>query len=209
MSILNQIAHLQGRRDEVPNQELARQLAETRDREGIQEIAANLWNPDVDIANDCVKVLYEVGYLAPELIADYVGDFIKLLKSKHNRLVWGGMLALSTIAALKSDTITQHFAEIRRAMEQGSVITVDNGVKTLAIAAAGDRARSQVIFPYLLDHLRTCRPKDVPQHSESTLVAVNGQNKDEFIAVLEQRMGDLSGSQAARVRKVIREAGKR
>ena len=209
MSILNQIAHLQGRRDEVPNQELARQLAETRDREGIQEIAANLWNPDVDIANDCVKVLYEVGYLAPELIADYVGDFIKLLKSKHNRLVWGGMLALSTIAALKSDTITQHFAEIRRAMEQGSVITVDNRVKTLAIAAAGDRARSQVIFPYLLDHLRTCRPKDVPQHSESTLVAVNGQNKDEFIAVLEQRMGDLSGSQAARVRKVIREAGKR
>jgi hypothetical protein len=46
------------------------------------------------------------------------------------------MLALSTIAPLKGETIFQHFAEIRRAMDQGSVITVDNGVKTLAIAAA-------------------------------------------------------------------------
>jgi hypothetical protein len=83
MPVLNQIAHFQGRRDEVPNQELARQLAEARDRDGIQEIAANLWNPDADIvdasiAGDCVKVLYEVGYLAPELIADYAEDFIKL-----------------------------------------------------------------------------------------------------------------------------------
>jgi hypothetical protein len=132
-----------------------------------------------------------------------------LLKSKNNRLVWGGMLALSTIAPLKADTIFQHLAEIQRAMQQGSVITVDNGVKTLALAAAGDLARSQVIFPYLLDHLRTCRPKDVPQHAESTLPAVNDGNKGEFIAVLEQRMGDLSISQAARVRKVIRVAGVR
>jgi hypothetical protein len=209
MSVLNQIAHFQGRQDEVPNQQLARQLAESRDQDGIQEIAANLWNPNSDIASDCVKVLYEVGYLAPELIASYAEDFIKLLKSKNNRLVWGGMLALSTIAPLKADTIFQHLPEIQRAMQQGSVITVDNGVKTLALAAAGDLARSQVIFPYLLDHLRTCRPKDVPQHAESTLPAVNDGNKGEFIAVLEERVGDLSASQAARVRKVIRVAGVR
>ena len=54
------------------------------------------------IASDCIKTLYEVGYLKPELIAPYVGDFLKLIKSRENRLVWGGMLALSTIAALKS-----------------------------------------------------------------------------------------------------------
>jgi hypothetical protein len=43
-------------------------------------------------------VLYELGYLAPELIADYVGDFIKLLKHENNRIDWGGMIALSTVA---------------------------------------------------------------------------------------------------------------
>ena len=41
MTVLNQIAYFQNRRDEVPNQELARQLAETQDRVGIQEIAEN------------------------------------------------------------------------------------------------------------------------------------------------------------------------
>ncbi len=39
MSVLNRLACSQGRRDEVPNQELAHALAATEDREGIREIA--------------------------------------------------------------------------------------------------------------------------------------------------------------------------
>ena len=39
MSVLNKIAYFQNRRDEVPNQELARQLAEKKNKKGIQEIA--------------------------------------------------------------------------------------------------------------------------------------------------------------------------
>jgi hypothetical protein len=42
MSALAQIAYLQGRRDELPNQELARDLVERRDLAGIREIAENL-----------------------------------------------------------------------------------------------------------------------------------------------------------------------
>ena len=49
MTALNQIAYFQNRRDEVPNQELARQLAETQDRAGIREIAENLWNKNSNI----------------------------------------------------------------------------------------------------------------------------------------------------------------
>ncbi len=48
-----------------------------------------------------MKVLYEIGYLTPELIADYADDFLKLLRSKNNRMVWGGMIALATIAETK------------------------------------------------------------------------------------------------------------
>ena len=44
MTALQRIAHFQDRRDEVPNQELARQLASTQDVDGICEIAENLWN---------------------------------------------------------------------------------------------------------------------------------------------------------------------
>ncbi len=209
MSVLNRIAYFQNRRDEVPNQELARELAELDNRVGIQEIAENLWNKDTNVSFDCIKVLYEVGYIKPELIAEYVSDFLKLMKSKHNRLVWGAMLALSTIAESKADEICPHVEEIKKVMENGSVITVDNGVKILALVASHNEAYGRDIFPYLLNHLRTCRPKDVPQHSEKTVVAVNAGNKSEFIAVLEKRMEDLQGTQVTRVKKVIREAEKR
>ena len=52
MSVLDRIAYLQGRRDEVPNQELARELVKTNDSAGIKEIAENLFNQDDNIRND-------------------------------------------------------------------------------------------------------------------------------------------------------------
>ena len=103
MSVLNRLASSLGRRDEVPNQELARDLAVKKDKKGIQEIAANLWNKDKSIQADC-------------------------------------------------------------------------------------------------------RPKEVPQHAERSLPAVNSSNKKDFIKVLEKRMEDLSGSGLARVKKVIKQA---
>ena len=209
MSVLNRIAHFQNRRDEVPNQELARYLAEQEDREGIHEIAENLWNKDKNIQADCIKVLYEIGYIDPALIADYAEDYLKLLKSKNNRLVWGGMVALSTIATLKADVIFEHLQEIYRAIDGGSVITVDAGVLVLAGVASAREEYRQAIFPFLLNHLRSCRPKDVPQHSEKSLPAVDASNKDDFIVVLEKRMGDLTDTQAKRVKKVIQEAARR
>ena len=105
MSALQRIAYFQDRRDEVPNQELAKELAAKKDRKGIQEIAANLWNENSQIQSDCLKVLYEIGYLQPKLVAPYTGDFLKLLHSRNNRLVWGAMIALSTVADLQADAI--------------------------------------------------------------------------------------------------------
>jgi hypothetical protein len=209
MTILSQIAFFQNRRDEIPNQELARQLVEAGDRSGIHEIAENLWNKNPAVQSDCLKVLYEIGYLKPDLISGYADEFIKLLKSRNNRLVWGSMIALSTIAAISADALYPYVPEIQKAMQKGSVITVDNAVLTLAGIASSSDARRREIFPSLLDHLKTCRPKDVPQHAEKTLIAVGAENKEAFIAVLEKRMEDMAGTQAKRVRKVIKEADKR
>ena len=207
MSALDRIAHFKNRRDEAPNQELARDLANRKDTAGIRDIVENLWNKDKGIQADCIKVLYEVGYLQPALIANYVEDFVKLLNSRNNRLVWGGMIALGTVANLKPDQIFAHLSEIQHAIDSGSVITVDNGVQTLALAASKGGKYNKAIFPYLLDHLKTCRPKDVAQHSEKCLPAViNLTNRKEFTAVLEKRKEDLSGSTLSRVRKVIKEA---
>src|SRR6266508_1043300 len=206
MSVLNHLASSVGRRDEVPNQELARDLAANKDKTGIREIAENLWNKDKNIQADCIKVLYETGYIEPALIAPYAEDFVKLLRSKNNRLVWGGMIALGVVAKPSAYVVFNHLDEIKKAMDSGSVITKDNGVKVLADAASAKTEYNKVIFPYLLKHLQTCRPKDVAQHSEKVLSAVNASNKTEFIKVLEKRMEDLSGAGLARVKKVIREA---
>ena len=209
MSVLNKIAFYQNRRDEVPNQELARALAKKKDRKGIREIAENLWHDNAQVQSDCLKVLYEIGYLNPALIADWVGDFIKLLGSKHNRLVWGSMIAVSTVAEARAAELYEHRGAIQEAMERGSVITVDNGVKTLAVIAAGNAARSKALFPYLLRHLEMCRPKEIPQHAEKILVAVTASNGIKFIQVLENRLAELTPAQAGRVRRVIKKAQER
>lgn len=206
MSALDRIAHFQNRRDEVPNRELARDLAAKKDRAGIREIAGHLWDKNTNIAADCIKVLYEVGYIDPSLIADYVEDLVKLLNSRNNRLVWGGMIALAEASRANPDGVYKHLAEVKKAMDAGSVITVDSAVKALALTAAANAEYNAAIFPILLKHLQTCRPKDVAQHSEKTLPAVTAANKTKFIAALEKRMEDLSGPALARVKKVIKQA---
>ena len=206
MSVLNKIAFFQNRRDEIPNQALARELATAKDAGGIAEIAENLWHKEPNVQSDCLKVLYEIGYLDPSLIAAYAEDFLRLLKSKNNRLVWGSMIALSTIAELQAEKIFPHLETIQKTMEKGSVITVDAGVMVLAGLAAGNDERSRVIIPHLLKHLESCRLKEVPQHAEKTLPAINAENKDAFIAILKKRLEAMTAAQASRVRRVIRQA---
>ena len=155
MSVLDRIAYFQNRRDEAPNQALAKELAEKKDKAGIREIAKNLWNDNPEIQSDCVKVLYEVGALEPRLIAAYSADFLKLLSSQQNRLVWGGMTALAAIAPVSAGKLFARWEDIRQATEAGSVITTDNGIKALAaIAASGDARRQGRVFSYLAQSFR-------------------------------------------------------
>ena len=209
MSVIAKLAHSLGRRDEVPNQELARDLAAKKDKKGIHEVAENLRNKDKNIQADCIKVLYEVGYIEPRLIVDYTEDFVKCLRNKNNRLAWGGMTALAEVAKANPDVVFKNLDAIKKAKETGSVITVDNAISTLAYTAVGNKQYNETIFPYLLKHLSFCRPKEVPQHSEKTTPAVNASNKADFIKVLEKRTEDLSGGGLMRVKKVIKQAANR
>ena len=208
MTVINRLASALGRRDDVPNQELAEELVGRKAREDIKELVVNLQNRDRRIQSDCIKVLYEIGYRDPSLIADYVDEFLALLGSRNNRLVWGGMSALATIAEHTAPVLYEHRAEIQAAIENGSVITVDRGIKALSIVAAQKEEYRIEIFPYLLDHLRRCRPKDVARDAEAISPAVNRGNRAEFIRVLEARLPHLRPSQAKRVRKVLMAAQK-
>lgn len=206
MSALQKIAYFKNRRDEAPNQDLARALARARDAAGIREIVEGLRSEDKAIQADCLKVLYEIGAIDPVLIAGYADDLLKLLGSRDNRLVWGAMTALAAIAPVQAERLYAHRAEVQRAVEQGSVITKDNGLKALALIAAHKAAYARQIVPFLLSQLGTCRPKDVAQYAEKTLVAISAAHRGEFVRVLERRLVGLKPSQAARVKKVLRAA---
>jgi hypothetical protein len=206
MSVLSKIAFYQNRRDEVPNQEVARELAQTRNAADIREIAENLWNKESNIQSDCLKVLYELGYLAPDLIAGYVDDFLKLLRHKNNRMVWGGMIALATIASLQAEKIFPHQEEIKKVMQAGSVITNDAGMKTLAEIAARKEEYRAKIFPYLLEHLADSRAADAPRYAETILPATGAANKADFIKILQKWITSASGSRLSRLKKVLKQA---
>jgi len=205
LSVLDRIAFFQNRRDEVPNQQLAKELAETENRAGIKEIAANLQSKNHNMQSDCLKVLYEIGYLKPSLITEYTPDFLALLKNKNNRMVWGAMIALATVADKKPGEIYSKLENVTAALEKGSLITVVWGIKALAKVAAADKSCKQKIFPLLAAQLKKCIPRDVPMHAESILPAIDAENKQEFLSILEARKPEMTASQLTRLKKVIKD----
>ncbi len=204
MSVIDKLACSLGRNDEIPNQELAKELCRTKDSDSIKELIQCLFNGSTAMKNDSIKVLYEIGEAQPELIASYVDDFIKLLSSKNNRLVWGGMTALSTVANINPDKIYQNIDLIFDVIKKGSVITVDNGISVLAKIGSAKKEYATKALPFLLKHLETCSPREVAQHSERSMVIANSENKIEFQRILEKRLDDLTQSQQARVKRVLK-----
>ncbi|UOQ45808.1 hypothetical protein MUN89_07725 [Halobacillus salinarum] len=114
------------------------------------------------------------------------------------------MTAIATITDEASETLMAHLDTIKNAMKIGSVITVDKGVLTLAKLAAVSRENNDAIFPFLLHHLENCRPKEIPQHAESTLIAVTIENKEDLLKVLRKRETYLTAPQLKRVRRIYK-----
>jgi hypothetical protein len=204
LSVLNKISYFQNRRDEVPNKELAKTLAETENRAGIAELVTNLKQKNKSIQSDCLAVLYHIGYVKPHLIADYVEDFLALLKSKNNRLVWGGMIALSTIVELKTKEMCANLDTVKQAIDKGTLITVVWGVKALAKIAASNKSCKPDVVPILLSQLKKCIPRDVATHFENSLPAIDDENRAVFLRIVENRKKELTTSQLDRLKKAMK-----
>jgi len=190
--------------DQQPNIELAARLAEKRDTETIAEIAENLTSKFQSIAGDCIKVMYEIGKTNPELITGYFDKFIQLLSSKNNRMVWGAMYAVAQTAPYRMKKADENFGAIVDAYQTGSVITIDNSIEVFAQIAKSDVSNSKKAYELIINHLKHCRAKEIPQHCEKAFVCVNETNFPEFKKVLENRFYEMSPSQQARVKKILK-----
>lgn len=208
MSILNKIATALGRRDEVPNQELARQIASKNDNAAVKELIENLHNKSKDIQHDCIKVLYEIGEIKPALIAAFVRDFLFLLDHKNNRLQWGAMHALDVITSENPKLIYASLNKIIASAEKGSVITRDHAVNIL-IKLAAIKAYAADAFSLLNEQLISSPINQLAMYAERAMPIINEKNKTVFIKTLNTRMNDLEKeSQVKRIQKVIKQVSK-
>lgn len=200
---IEKLASNLNRNDEFPNIELAENLCTEENSDGVAEIVSALKMKQT-VANDAIKVLYEIGERKPQLILPFTAMFIDLLQSKNNRLVWGAMTALSTIAELAAEEIYLRIDTVKTAFENGSVITADNGVSVLAKVCKAKSDSEKELFPYLLNHIIICRPKETAQHAERMSVCVNTANKADFIAALQKRKSNLTAAQIKRIDRLIK-----
>ena len=201
--MLNQIASALHRKDEAPNVQLADKLAASQNSKGISEIVSGLWM-DKATANDCIKVLYEIGEQNPALIVPHVGEFLNLLKSRNNRLVWGAMTALAHIAGHCPKKVFERWKDVYAAFETGSVITVDNSISVFAILCTANPEYERTVLPVLLNHFANCRAKEIPQHLERTSICVTPCNAEQFQSVVQKRYNEMTKSQQARVNKILK-----
>jgi hypothetical protein len=205
MSVLQLLSSSIGRKDKEQNKKLAAEIANQENIEAIKELVANLNSNDKNIQSDCIDTLYETGYRKPELISDYHNDFLKLLESKNNRLVWGGMIALATITDLKHKEVFESIDKIMAITDNGSVITIDNGVKIL-IKLTKHFEYFETTNHLLMEQLLKCPIKQFPMYSERTLECITDSNKMEFVQLLENRFPECEKeSQKKRLEKILKQ----
>lgn len=208
MSITDKLAHSLGRRDEIPNKELANAIVQVNDSKAVKELIENLHHKNKDIQSDCIKVIYEIGTVKPELIADFSTELTTLLGHKNNRLQWGAMTALNTIVAVKPKVIYEALPKILDVADKGSVITNDHCVGIM-IKLCAIKEYSDDVFLLLNERLLKSPDNQLPMYAENTLPVINTKNNVVFVNTLLSRINGIEKeSKRSRVEKVIRKVNK-
>ena len=204
MTVLNRLATALNRRDEVPNVELAKFIVRTKDLNAVNELVDNLSNKDTHIQSDCIKVLYEVGMSEPFLISGYHKEFGKLLESKNNRIVWGAMTALDSIALAEPKGVYNFLPTILAVADTGSVISRDHAVGILIKLGTLKQYAAKCV-PLVIEQLKACLNNQFPMYAEMAVGLATGRHKDSFQRVMASRLKSLEKeSQKKRVQKVLR-----
>lgn len=203
MSVIEKLASSLNRRDEVPNQELAKDIVLSKNKKAVKELVENLSNKKA-IQNDCIKVLYEIGEQNPKLIAGYINEFTEQLHSKNNRLQWGAMTALRTITNERPKEIYAMLPVIIDTADKGSVITKDRAV-TILIKLCATKNYSDGAFILLIDQLLKSPTNQLPMYAERAVTVVNEANKTLFVKTLSSRLNDIEKeTKRKRVENVIK-----
>ena len=208
MSVIGKLATSLGRRDENPNIDLAKQIAAANNKKAIAELVGHLNDKNKDIRHDCIKTIYETGYIKPQLISSHVDEYIKQLHSKSNRMQWGAMTALSSIVKEKPKELYKALPALIDIANKGSVITKDHYVNIL-VGLCSDKNYYTKTFPLLLEQLLKSATNQLPKYAEQTSAVVAEKDKTSLIKTLNSRVDDVeTPTKKARLEKVIKKLSK-
>ena len=208
MTIIDKLATSLNRRDEIPNQELAKQIVKRNDKDSVNELFGHLNNKNKNIQSDCIKVIDEIGALKPQLLADFSKELIALLDRKNNRLQWGAMTALDNITNEIPKQIHKALGKIIAVADKGSVITNDHCVGIL-IKLCATKEYAEDAFALLNERLKISPTNQLPMYAEIALSIINDKNKAAFIKTLNSRLPDIEkDTKRIRVEKVIKKLNK-
>lgn len=204
MGIIDQLASSLGRRDEIPNQELARQIVKDSNHAAVAELVSHLNDKDKAIPGDCIKVIYEIAVLSPNMASGHYRELANLLDHKNNRLQWGAMTALNAVALEIPDVIFENLPKFLAVAEKGSVITKDH-LMGILIKLCTVEKYAEDAFSLFNEQLAKAPANQLPMYAEQAIPIINNSNKVRFLATLTARLDDIEKeTKKARVQKVIK-----
>jgi hypothetical protein len=114
------------------------------------------------------------------------------------------MVALASIAELKHTEIFSEIELIGDTVKKGSVITIDCGVEIFAKLNQYKPYR-KAVEPMLWSILQNCPIKQFPQYIEKSAIAVNSENQEDFLELIDNRVSECEKeSQKKRLLKVLK-----
>lgn len=207
--VFSKLACASLRRDEILNIQLANELAKSKKQKEIQILMNACFSERKEIQHDAIKVLYEIGALNPQLIQPYTSLFVDLLKKGSSRMYWGAMIALQFISLIAPKEIYQYLPAILDAMNKGSVIAKDHGMKIL-VALAKMPGFTKKVMPLILEQLLVAPMNQFPTYVEISSECVNKEFKIPFLQLIGNRLDeDMNDTKRKRLQKVIKQLNDR
>lgn len=149
-------------------------------------------------------MLYEIGYINPSLIIKYTDSFLELTKDKNNRMVWGSMIALWTVAKTEYIKINDNFDELVSVIEKGSVITQDAGLKMFAVIAGKLPETRTKILNFVLQIIRNCKPRDVYKYSVDFFQFATNEEMKKFVEAIEEIKPLMNENQKKKIERLFK-----
>jgi hypothetical protein len=191
------------RRDEAPNVALAEELARRKDKGAIAELVELLKIGKIPEKQDAIKVLYEVGAIAPELLGPHIEALVGSLEDSANRVVWGALTGLSEAAKIEPKTVAMHIDAILTAADNGSVIAKDRAIYTL-IALKTHPATATLAMKHLLQRLEVAGGNQLPMYAERIHAVLEPGEEKAFRKILSERLEEhFPAAKRKRLEKVM------